>query len=93
MRRCIRITQKPSTFLGRSHFTITKNFFNYENSSEDDHDSLHDSFTYERQEKPQTGSEIFKQVFNPNFVSINQFKEDDDEFMDLTMNNNTKKLQ
>ena len=66
----------------KDQFNNYENFFNYEHSSESEKDSQNGNFTIKTENNE---DEIFKQVFNPKFVSINQFKEDEEEdFVDLS---------
>jgi transposase-like protein len=60
-----------------------ENFFNYNFSSESDSDSLDDVTQSNHINQEDL---VFNSVFNPKFVSVNQFKEDDEEFIDLSNN-------
>jgi transposase-like protein len=60
-----------------------ENFFNYNFSSESDSDSIEDNTQSNHMIQEDL---VFNKVFNPGFVSVNQFKEDDEEFIDLSNN-------
>ena len=57
-----------------------ENIYNFNYSSESEKHSLNEELTSSIKNEYQ----IFKRVFDPDFVSINHFKEEDDEFLDLT---------
>lgn len=61
------------------------NFFHYNFTSESDDDSVQEEIS---PDSVNIQNHVFNNVFNTNFVSINQFKEDDEDFIDLSSNIN-----
>lgn len=88
--------QKIDTDIKDSNCTSINfdHIFNYEFSSHSEKDSLNEGIISHYSHK-EDEDEIFNSVFDPKFISINQFKEEDEEFIDLSCNitNNKKNFQ